>query len=153
MYLHWLGVSRPFHRLRYSPLRGIADGSQEFAANGICTTVTWPRCKYALAGKRDDGTRLVGQHADGTALSAGFPENAAMFALEFLNPAEVKRGDMYEAILPILWMMARASGDLELCRGSGKYHFPKGRLNFVGEPVDRGVLKVFGLNPHAWAPC
>lgn len=105
---------------------GIVEGSQEFAANGICSAVTWPRCKFALAGKRDDGTPLEGQYADGTALSAGFPENVAMFALDFLNPAEVRRGEMYGAILPILWMMARAFGDLELCKGSGKYHFPKG---------------------------
>jgi adenine-specific DNA-methyltransferase len=105
---------------------GIVEGSQEFAAYGICTAVTWPRCKYALAGKRDDGTMLEGQYADGTPLSTGFPENAALFALDFLNPAEVKRGETYEAILPILWMMARAHGDLELSKGSGKYHFPKG---------------------------
>lgn len=104
---------------------GIEEGSEAFAANGICTAVTWPRCKYALAGKRDDGTMLEGQYADGTPLSTGFPENAALFALDFLNPAEVKRGETYEAILPILWMMARASGDLELSKGTGKYHFPK----------------------------
>lgn len=105
---------------------GIEEGSQAFAANGICSAVTWPRCKYALSGKRDDGTPLEGLYADGTALSAGFPENAAMFSLDFLNPADVKRGDTYGAILPILWMMAGASGDLELSKGSGKYHFPKG---------------------------
>ncbi len=105
---------------------GIAEGSKAFADNGICSAVTWPRCKFAIAGKRDDGTPLDGQYADGTALAAGFAENAAMFNLDFLNPADVERGEMYEAILPILWMMAGASGDLELCKGSGKYHFPKG---------------------------
>jgi len=105
---------------------GITEGSPEFAANGICSAVTWPRCKYALAGKRDDGTALSGQYADGTALSDGFPENAAMLDLDFLNPADVQRGEMYEAILPILWLMAGASGELELSKGAAKYHFPKG---------------------------
>ncbi len=59
-------------------------------------------------------------------MSDGFEENAAYFRLDFLDPAEVKRGEMYEAILPIIWMMAGASGDLELSKGSGKHHFPKG---------------------------
>ena len=48
------------------------------------------------------------------------------YRLDFLDPAEVKRGEMYSGILPILWMMAGASGDLEICKGSGKNHFPKG---------------------------
>ena len=38
----------------------------------------------------------------------------------------MRRGEGYEAILPILWMMSSASGDLTLAKGSGKYHFPKG---------------------------
>ena len=58
--------------------------------------------------------------------SEGFAENAQYLKLDFLDPTEVKRGEMYEAILPILWMMAGASGRLELSKGSGKYHFPKG---------------------------
>ena len=105
---------------------GIAEGSKEFADHGICTAVTWPRCKYALVGKRDDGTPLDGEYADGTPFADGFSENAAMFALDFLNPADVQRGEMYEAILPILWMMAGAAGDLQPSKGSGRHHFPKG---------------------------
>jgi adenine-specific DNA-methyltransferase len=58
--------------------------------------------------------------------SEGFAENIEYFSLDFLDPAEVKRGATYEAILPILWMMAGASGDLELAKGGGKHHFPKG---------------------------
>jgi adenine-specific DNA-methyltransferase len=105
--------------------QGIVEGSKEFAAHGICSAVTWPRTKFALAGKRDDGTLLEGQYANGTALAKGFRENAAFFDLDFLYPADVERGERYEAILPILWLMSGASGDLELSKGSGKYHFPK----------------------------
>jgi adenine-specific DNA-methyltransferase len=59
-------------------------------------------------------------------MSDGFKENAAYYRLEFLDPTEVKRGEMYGAILPILWMMAGASGEVESSKGTGKHHFPKG---------------------------
>jgi adenine-specific DNA-methyltransferase len=44
--------------------------------------------------------------------------------LDFLDPTEVSRGESYEAILPIMWMMAGAKGGLELTKGSAKYDFP-----------------------------
>jgi adenine-specific DNA-methyltransferase len=88
--------------------------------------VTWPRVRYSLEGKRADGKRLPGEYLDGREMSEGFAENAQYLKLDFLDPAHVKRGETYEAILPILWMMAGASGELELCRGTGKHHFPKG---------------------------
>jgi adenine-specific DNA-methyltransferase len=59
-------------------------------------------------------------------MSEGFEENAQYLKLDFLDPADVSRGETYEAILPILWLMAGASGDLELSKGTGKHHFPKG---------------------------
>jgi uncharacterized repeat protein (TIGR03803 family) len=43
-----------------------------------------------------------------------------------LGPVDVNRSEKFEAILPILWLMAGAAGDLELLGGSGKHHFPKG---------------------------
>jgi adenine-specific DNA-methyltransferase len=45
--------------------------------------------------------------------------------LDFLDPADVGRGEGYEAILPILWMMAGAAGTPASSKGFGKYHFPK----------------------------
>jgi adenine-specific DNA-methyltransferase len=59
-------------------------------------------------------------------MSLGFEENAQYFKLDFLDPVDVGRGERYEAILPILWLMAGAAGEPELAKGSGKYHFPKG---------------------------
>jgi adenine-specific DNA-methyltransferase len=59
-------------------------------------------------------------------MSEGFEENAEYLKLDFLDPIGVGRGEKYEAILPILWMMAGAIGDLEFSKGMGKYHFPKG---------------------------
>ena len=59
-------------------------------------------------------------------MSDGFEENAQYLKLDFLDPTDVRRGERYEAILPILWMMAGAVGTPALSKGSGKYHFPKG---------------------------
>ncbi|HBT65245.1 MAG TPA: site-specific DNA-methyltransferase, partial [Ruminococcaceae bacterium] len=30
--------------------------------HGICRAVTWPRIKYSILGKRDDGTVLTGEY-------------------------------------------------------------------------------------------
>lgn len=105
--------------------KGVEPGTPKWEAEGICEAVTWPRIRACLTGKRPDGKLIPNEYLDGRAMSDGFAENAVYYRLDFLDPAEVKRGDMYGAILPILWMMAGASGDLELCKGAGKYHFPK----------------------------
>jgi len=106
--------------------RGIEEGTPQWEREGIAESVTWPRVRACLEGKRADGTPIPGEYLDGRAISQGFEENAQYLKLNFLDPTQVERGDMYEAILPILWLIAGASGDLELAKGSGKYHFPKG---------------------------
>lgn len=104
---------------------GIEPGSTEYEKHGICASVAWPRIEAVLTGRRSDKSKLPGKYLDGRAMSEGFKENAQYLKLEFLDPSDVGRGDRYEAILPILWMMGGASGDLEPSKGSGKYHFPK----------------------------
>src|ERR1019366_6797130 len=105
---------------------GYGPGTPEFERHGICEAAAWPRVRACIEGKREDGTVLPGDYLDGRAMSDGFEENSAYYRLDFLDPAEVKRGEKYGAILPILWMMAGAFGDLDLSKGLGKYHFPKG---------------------------
>jgi adenine-specific DNA-methyltransferase len=106
--------------------KGIAVGAKEYEQEGICAAVAWPRVQAVLTGKRRDKTKLPGQYLDGRAMADGFEENAQYLKLDFLDPSAVRRGESYEAILPILWMLAGATGDLDLAKGSGKYHFPKG---------------------------
>jgi len=105
---------------------GIEPGSAGYEKHGICASVTWPRVETVLTGRRRDKSKLPGKYLDGRAMSEGFEENVQYLKLDFLDPADVGRGEKYEAILPILWMMAGAAGDLELSKGSGKHHFPKG---------------------------
>ncbi|MGI8738956.1 MAG: site-specific DNA-methyltransferase [Gammaproteobacteria bacterium] len=46
-------------RERHSP------GGVEWEQYGICQSVTFPRCKFVLNGKRDDGTELPGEYLTG----------------------------------------------------------------------------------------
>ena len=104
---------------------GIESGSPGYEKHGICAGVTWPRVEAVLTGRRRDRSKLPMRYLDGRDMSEGFEENAQYLKLDFLDPTEVRRGDRYEAIVPILWMMSGASGIPELSRGSGKDHFPK----------------------------
>ncbi len=105
---------------------GIEPGSAEYEKHGICAAVTWPRLEAVLTGRRRDKSKLLGRYLDGRAMSEGFEENVQYLKLDFVDPTHVGRGERYDAILPILWIMAGASGTLELSKRSRKYHFPRG---------------------------
>ena len=66
---------------------GVVPGSQEWENEGICESVTWPRVRYSLEGKRADGKRLPGEYLDGRELAEGFEENAQYLKLDFLDPS------------------------------------------------------------------
>ncbi len=106
--------------------RKTQPGSKSWEAQGICEAVAWPRIHACITGKRPDGKPIPGQYIGGRRMADGFEENAVYYRLDFLDPAEVKRGDAYRAILPILWLMAGATGDLVFRKGVGRYHFPNG---------------------------
>jgi adenine-specific DNA-methyltransferase len=107
---------------------GYYPGSERFEEQGICESVTWPRCKYVINGKRDDGTKLPGTYSNGTPLKNGFAENVEYFKLDFLDPNDIAYGEKLEAILPLLWLIAGATGELDMGRGStasGRWLLPK----------------------------
>jgi adenine-specific DNA-methyltransferase len=58
-------------------------------------------------------------------MSEGFAENLEYFRLDFLDPAAVARGDAFQAILPILWMMAGCRGEREDSKGSTPWFIAK----------------------------
>ncbi|MCL1894267.1 MAG: site-specific DNA-methyltransferase [Holophagaceae bacterium] len=41
---------------------GLQPGDREWEKHGIAESVTWPRTKYSIMGKRDDGTELIGEY-------------------------------------------------------------------------------------------
>jgi adenine-specific DNA-methyltransferase len=105
--------------------RNFFSGDLEFEKTGVCESVTWPRCKYVINGKRDDGTELSGTYLNDREMSEGFHENMEYFRLDFLDPDSVARGDAFAAILPILWMMAGCHGKREDSKGSQDWFIPK----------------------------
>ena len=110
---------------------GFFVGDKKYEASGICEAVTWPRCKAVIQGQRTDGAELsgnyLGEDCDGNvmALKEGLEENMEYFRLDFLEPAEVARGDAFKAIQPILWIMAGCRGKREDSKGSQDWFIPK----------------------------
>lgn len=49
--------------------QGLQPGDAEWDAVGICRSVTWPRNKFTILGKRDDGTVLEGEYQTGRTVS------------------------------------------------------------------------------------
>ena len=45
--------------------QGSQPGHEEWEKFGICRSVTWPRSKFTILGRRDDGTRLPGDYLTG----------------------------------------------------------------------------------------
>ena len=105
--------------------RACSKETQRFERHGVAESVAWPRCKFVLTGKRDDGSALPGQYLSGRELRDGLDANLEYFRLDFLDPAEVARGDAFQAILPILWMLAGCRGGREDSKGSSAWFIPK----------------------------
>ncbi len=104
---------------------GLYPGDPNFEKHGICESVTWPRCKYAIQGHRDDGSELPGKYLNEREMSDGFDESVEYFRLDFVDPADVERGDAFEGILPILWLMSGAIAAPESRRGSMPWYIAK----------------------------
>ncbi len=49
--------------------QGLQPGDSKWDAVGICRSVTWPRNKFTILGKRDDGTVLDGEYQTGRTVS------------------------------------------------------------------------------------
>lgn len=90
-------------------------GDPEFESMGIFQRVTAPRVKAAVTGRRSDGVSLTGKYkwAQGTPLSAGFPENIEFYDLQYLDPDDVDLGDQFRNIHPLLWLAAGGVGERE----------------------------------------
>jgi adenine-specific DNA-methyltransferase len=110
---------------------GIFAGDAAYEGHGVANAVTWPRCSTVVRGTREDGSKpegiYLGTNSGGATrdVSDGFEENLEYFRLDFLDPAQVARGDAFQAILPVLWMMAGCRGEREDAKGSRPWFIPK----------------------------
>jgi adenine-specific DNA-methyltransferase len=107
--------------------RGLQPGDPTWEALGICDNITWPRIRCVITGNTTQGTPIKGSYkfTDVFPMADGFDENAAYFKLDFLDPADVTRGEKFESIVPILWLLAGCRGICELSQGTGKWFIPK----------------------------
>jgi adenine-specific DNA-methyltransferase len=53
--------------------QGYRPGDDEWEQHGICRSVTWPRSKYTILGRRSDGTALEGEYLTGKTVSREVP--------------------------------------------------------------------------------
>jgi adenine-specific DNA-methyltransferase len=55
--------------------QGYHPGDHEWEQHGICRSVTWPRSKYTILGRRSDGTVLEGEYLTGKMISREAPRH------------------------------------------------------------------------------
>jgi adenine-specific DNA-methyltransferase len=60
--------------------RGHQSGDREWEMRGICESVTWPRTKYSIRGKRDDGSALSGEYFTALTKGKGISRNFSQIA-------------------------------------------------------------------------
>ena len=55
--------------------QGFQPGQDEWDDHGICRSITWPRNKFTILGKRGDGTSLDGEYQTGRTVTKEKPRN------------------------------------------------------------------------------
>lgn len=90
--------------------QGLRPGEPAWEARGICRYITIPRIQAAITGKSENGSALTGSYLDGHPMSDGFEENVEFFDLTYEDQNLIALGRKFEAIAPILWLKAGASG-------------------------------------------
>jgi adenine-specific DNA-methyltransferase len=79
---------------------GYRPGDVEWEREGVYEKVTRPRIETIVSGVRSDGSTY----------SEGFNENVAFFRLTYEDENLVALGRRFDAIAPLLWLMAGGSG-------------------------------------------
>ena len=92
--------------------RGLRPGDPEWEAQGICEHFTKARMVAAITGKTPVGQPVSGDYKfiDEFPMSEGFEENVEFFTLTYQAPRPVAHHRAFEAIAPLLWLRAGASG-------------------------------------------
>ncbi len=64
--------------------QGLQPGEPEWERQGICQSITWPRTKYTILGRRDDGTELEGEYLTGDTVTKA--KRRSIRQLSFIDP-------------------------------------------------------------------
>lgn len=89
---------------------GHVPGDPGWEEQGIAEHITWPRIRAAITGCNPQNRPVPGTYLDGTSMADGFHENVEFFRLAYLDRDSVSLGLAFEAIAPLLWLKAGATG-------------------------------------------
>ncbi|HEY3672023.1 MAG TPA: DNA methyltransferase [Acidimicrobiia bacterium] len=94
--------------------RGLYPGDPEWEALGIFEHVTRPRVTAAITGLTPDGEPVKGDYkfTDEFPMAEGFEENVEFCELTYLDPDDVELDLAFDAIAPLLWLRAGATGPI-----------------------------------------
>ena len=107
--------------------KGFYPGDVEYERAGIFESVTRPRIEAAISGKFASGKVLGASYLTGRDYAEGYAESADFFRLEYLSPDSIELGRQFDAIHPLLWLMAGGIGSCpEKPAGENDFTFPEG---------------------------
>jgi adenine-specific DNA-methyltransferase len=92
--------------------KGFRDGDPEWEALGIFEYITRPRLTAAATGLTPEGAAITGDYrfTDEFPMVDGFEENVDFLRLTYQDPLAVELDEAFEAVAPLLWLRAGASG-------------------------------------------
>lgn len=136
--------------------RGLNPGDPEWEALGIFEFITRPRIEAAMTGRTADGQPIEGDYRfiDEFPIAQGFEENVEFLELSYEDPDKVQLGLAFEAVSPLLWLMAGATGP-RIEKLEGAWQIPEGARYGVLFDVDEwpaycaAVLSAEGIT-HAF---
>lgn len=74
--------------------QGLRPGNPDWEKHGICQSITWPRSKYTILGKRDDGSELEGNYITGKTIEKEKPrkfQQIGITTIDLLTTAAKKK--------------------------------------------------------------
>lgn len=80
--------------------QGFQPGHEQWDRHGICRSVTWPRSKFTILGKRDDGTPLPGDYLTGRQVSREKPRAIRQLGFAEGRNLTVTQRKQIAALLP-----------------------------------------------------
>lgn len=80
--------------------RGLQPGDAEWDALGICRSVTWPRSKFTILGRRDDGTPLSDDYQTGKTVEKEKPRRFTHIG--FVEPASLDTPAKKKQVLALI---------------------------------------------------
>lgn len=93
---------------------GLRPYDPDWEKYGIANYCTWPRIKAAITGVNTKGEQVKGDYkfTEEFPMSEGFQENAVFCELTYESAWPIRLDNAFDAIAPILWMLAGCKGPI-----------------------------------------